>query len=128
MRVERRSTLMAVDTHWGSPPSALTLEENEAHIWRARLDRDATFLRRAETTLAGDERTRAARFHFARDRDRFVASHAILRTILSRYIGRAEDALEFSYEPAGKPRLRLLDGQERLRFNLSHSQDLAVYG
>jgi 4'-phosphopantetheinyl transferase len=96
------------------------------HIWRAFLDdqdSDALF-----ETLAPDERARAGRFVHDRDRRRFVAGRGILRAILALYLQCLAGEIEFAYEPEGKPRLRD-NGSRRpsVRFNLSHSYDLAVY-
>jgi hypothetical protein len=74
--------------------------------------------------LGEDERMGASRFVFSRDRHYFVAARAILRCILAQYLRRAPSAVEFVYEPGGKPRLCT---QPSIRFNLSHSRGLAVY-
>ena len=119
---------MPFDSSWSAPAGPLSLHDDDVHVWRASLDRDPVLLRRYEQSLASEERARAARFKFARDRDRFIAGRGILRAILTRYLGRAESLLEFFYERAGKPRVRPLDGDVPLRFNLSHAGELAVYG
>jgi 4'-phosphopantetheinyl transferase len=75
--------------------------------------------------LGAEERARAERFHFARDRDRYVASHGMLRSVLGRYAGQPGPALRFAAGPHGKPALALPAGSD-LRFNLSHSGDLAL--
>jgi 4'-phosphopantetheinyl transferase len=108
------------------PPVQLTLEGNTIHVWTANLDRSSYELCRLEDTLSLDERERAARFHFARDRGRFIASRGILRDILARYLGRSASALSFSYGPLGKPAL-IDDCAADLRFNLSHSGNVALY-
>jgi 4'-phosphopantetheinyl transferase len=72
--------------------------------------------------LSPDEQARADRFHYARDRDRFVVARATLRTVLGRYLRTAPAQLEFTYGPHGKPSL----SQRELEFNLSHSAHLAV--
>jgi len=96
----------------------------EVHVWRAWLDVSAGLLGQLEASLSPDERERAARFRFVKDRDRFVAARGILRDILARYLGANAAALRFRYEAAGKP--ALADSSE-LRFNASHSHGLALY-
>jgi 4'-phosphopantetheinyl transferase len=76
-------------------------------------------------TLAEDERQRAARFHFARDRDRFIAARGFLRDVLGRYLRVAPAELRFVYSPYGKPALGA-EFDQRLRFNLSHAHKLAL--
>ncbi len=116
---------MAAATNWSPPPAVPRLGDNDVHLWRAFLDRGD--FRDAETVLGEDERLRASRFVFPRDRNRFIAARDILRAILGRYTGRSAAAMEFQYEPEGKPRLRLHESDPPIRFNVSHSQDLAVY-
>jgi 4'-phosphopantetheinyl transferase len=85
-------------------------------------------LERLREALSADERERAARFRVPQVQARFTAGRAILRDILSRYLGRQPSALSFGYRKQGKPFLLPSPGQEDLRFNLSHSHGLALYG
>jgi 4'-phosphopantetheinyl transferase len=103
----------------------MELAAAEVHIWQAGLEVSAGMLHELQATLSADELTRAARFHFARDRDRFIAAHAIVRDILARYLQASPAALEFSNNEYGKPALagNWRDGP---RFNLSHSGELVV--
>jgi 4'-phosphopantetheinyl transferase len=50
----------------------------------------------------------------------------MLRLLLGRYLEAAPEQLEFSYGPHGKPALAGLYGRSGLRFNLSHSNWLAL--
>jgi 4'-phosphopantetheinyl transferase len=81
---------------------------------------------RLGTFLSRDERAKADRFAFARDRRRFVTAHALLRFALWQETG-ASDA-KFVIGAYGKPELDPPYGSPRLRFNLSHSGTLAVCG
>jgi 4'-phosphopantetheinyl transferase len=78
-----------------------------------------------EPILSADERKRAARFVFHRDRERFIAAHAALRRVLARYAGRDAAELRFAADPNGRPRLI---GEFPFDFNLSHSGALALIG
>lgn len=109
---------------WNPAPESPTLAPNEIHIWRVALDVTALEMRRLRRTLSADELARAARFHFHRDRRRFIAARGALRNLLAKYLKQAPSALRFSYGPWGKP--SLLPPND-LRFNLSHSHDLALY-
>jgi 4'-phosphopantetheinyl transferase len=101
---------------WRAPPGDLALLPGELHVWRIDLAR----ARVDQAALSDEEQARAARFLLERDRRRFVASHAALRRILTRYLGPV--APRFADGPHGKP---FLDGAA-LRFNLSHSGELAL--
>ncbi len=71
--------------------------------------------------LSSDERDRASRFHFSRDRDHFIACRSILRIILSEYLKISPPMIEFSYSAHGKP------ATHGLHFNVSHSDGLAAF-
>jgi 4'-phosphopantetheinyl transferase len=47
----------------------------------------------------------------------------VLHQVLARYLDTTPDGIELEAGPHGKPKLK---GEARLRFNLSHSGDLAV--
>jgi len=114
--------------HWWSPaPTDVTLLHNDVHVWRASLDQQAEQLKWLAQTLAADESLRAEGFYFERDKKRFIAGRGILRTILGRYLGIEPDQLQFFYSPRGKPTLAKTPGESTLRFNLAHSQGLALY-
>jgi 4'-phosphopantetheinyl transferase len=106
---------------WEAAPEHPRLDKGEAHVWRLRLSSAFVDL----SLLAADERARTERLHFERDRLRFAATRCELRRLSGRYLGAAPQALFFATGPHGKPRLAGQDG-ERLRFNVSHSGDLAL--
>ena len=110
---------------WIDPASWPALERDEVHVWRASLHRPGA-LADLFWTLSADERTRAGRFHFARDRDRFVAARGLLRAILGRYLGRDPAQLRFAYGSHGKPALAGAD-ENALRFNVAHAGELGLY-
>lgn len=115
---------------WIEPPRRMALARREVHVWRASLDPSASRLERLARTLAPDELERAARLHFAADRDRFVIARGALRAILARYLDEAPERLRFRYGPYGKPALAGSAGDAggaALRFNASHSGRLAIY-
>lgn len=80
-------------------------------------------------TLAPDERQRAERFHFERDRRRFIVGRGVLRRILGRYLALEPNRLQFCYGPWGKPALAGISTTQegQFCFNLAHSQSLALY-
>jgi 4'-phosphopantetheinyl transferase len=96
----------------------------EIDLWIISLGFTEPFLNKYAATLSEAEKTRAARFVKASDRARFIGSHAGLRNILGNcYCDRPAGALEFEFNPHGKPRLRDFP---QVNFNLSHSGDLAL--
>jgi 4'-phosphopantetheinyl transferase len=77
--------------------------------------------------LSDEERGRAGRFAFERDRRRFIVGRAWLRRLLASRLGLQPEAVEITYGPHGKPGLPPHLADSGLRFNVSHSEDLAVY-
>lgn len=110
---------------WDHPPAFLRIEGNEFHVWRASLSVSPSQLQALAAILSADERQRAERFHFEKDRGEFIAGRALLRTLLGRYLHKEPSRVEFHYGASGKPRLAGKDSS--LRFNLSHSYGLALY-
>jgi 4'-phosphopantetheinyl transferase len=108
----------------GFGTSGYEIGQDELHVWRASLARTPSELTRLWGWLSVDERERARRFRFERDRSRYVAGRGLLRLLLSSYLDRAPEALEFDYGEFQKPRLR---GDSALQFNLSHSGPLALF-
>lgn len=113
-------------TEWRTAPPHLALEQNEVHVWRAPLEQTSDKVAAFFDLLATDEQHRANRFHFAKDRRRFIVARGIMRTLLGRYLNLSPESLEFSYSSFGKPALPEIDGGQELHFNLTHSGNLAL--
>jgi 4'-phosphopantetheinyl transferase len=108
-------------------PEELCPRSDEVHVWTASLSRPPEEVERFEGLLSEDELQRAARFRFGRDRRRFIVARGSLREILARYVSLPPSLLRFGYNAFGKPELRGQAGPTPIRFNLSHSEDLALY-
>jgi 4'-phosphopantetheinyl transferase len=76
--------------------------------------------------LSDAERTRAARYRFAEDRQRYMAGRASLRRILARQTGLGPKELVVLDAENQKPRLALSVGEAPVYFNVSHSGDYAL--
>jgi len=111
-------------TAWLSPPAELVLGADEVHVWRAGLVQPPAVIAALAQTLSDDERARAARFHFERDRSAYTVARGALRSLIGRYLGLSPDQLVFGYRDKGKPYLASPQGE--LRFNVSHSGGLAL--
>jgi 4'-phosphopantetheinyl transferase len=101
------------------------MEAHSVDLWRMSLHPGVDRLRDLWKCLDRDERTRAFRFRFPRDRDRFVASRGTLRHILAHRLGLAPERLRFGQGPAGKP---FLPDHADLWFNVSHAGELLLIG
>lgn len=84
-------------------------------------DQDVLFdSHRAWDVLSIQEKERAERFVFERDKHNFIVAHGVKRIILARHLGVHPASLRFVHSPMGKPALVGLP----LHFNLSHSYGL----
>ena len=101
--------------------------QDEVHVWIASLDRRESELSFFQSILAQDEISRANRFRFQKDRERFVAGRGMLRVILSPYLGVPADEIIFTYGSHGKPGIRRQEGRPAIQFNLAHSAGTAIY-
>ncbi len=121
--------MVSASTSWSSPAGDFCGQPppGGVDIWRARLDLVPAETEALSGLLSKDEQNRAARFRYPVHRGRFIASHGILRNILSRYLGQSPESIRYSANAHGKPYLRDLCRGTDFRFNLSHSQDMALY-
>jgi len=95
------------------------LDSREVHVWQLT---PANW--ELPDVLSADEKLRAARLVFEKDRRFHAACRGALRMLLGHYLEiRAED-IEFVYSGNGKPRVA---GETDLRFNVSHSGGMAVF-
>ncbi len=118
---------MKCEQTWNIPPLHLQLQEHEVHVWRASLATPELARGDLQRVLAKEEAARAAQFHFEIDRNHWIVARGILRILLSRYVSTAPDQLRFSSNDYGKPFLVFPALSHQLQFNVSHSQDLALY-
>ena len=110
-------------SNWAEAPPSLSLESGGVHVWRVSLDQPDERLDRFRRTLEPDELNRASRFHFDKHRRHFIVARGFLRSVVARYVEMQPEALRFSYGAYGKPALA---SEQVLRFNLSHSHEVAL--
>src|SRR5689334_7179358 len=108
---------------WTEPPAEPSLETGTVHVWRIVLNQDDEKLDRFRRTLEASELERARRFHFDVHRRHFIVARGFLRSVVARYLGSQPGALRFEYGAYGKP---ALESGHTLRFNLSHSNEVAL--
>src|SRR6266496_4797146 len=116
--------MTAAKINWPEPPSDWALGAGEIHVWTTSLEPGREALADYSSMLSPDETVRAGRFHFERDRNRFIAGRGWLRAVLARYWQRHPGRLRFAYNSRGKP--ALADSPGTLHFNLAHCEGLAL--
>jgi 4'-phosphopantetheinyl transferase len=108
------------------PPDAFELNDNEVHVWMARAGAEHIQQDILQTTLSEDERERAARFKFDKDRRLYIAGHAALGALLAEYLRVSARDIHCVSGAHGKPALAPPYDASGLEFNLSHSHELAL--
>ncbi|MEN6405138.1 MAG: 4'-phosphopantetheinyl transferase superfamily protein [Thermoguttaceae bacterium] len=103
-----------------------TLSPGSLHVWRIRLELPPADVERLSDRLSDDERRRAERFVRDAGRRRYTIAHGALRTILGGYLQVAPSCVSLAVRPGGKPELSPAMNAPSLRFNLSHSGELAM--
>ena len=81
---------------------------------------------RTKRSMTPDERKRHQRFHFERDRRLFVATRALVRTVLSSYAAVAPADWRFGVGEHGKPRVVHPAVRPLIHFNLANTPGLVV--
>ena len=114
-------------TSWLPPERNMKLTRDMVHVWRTATEVPASRLAPLYDLLSSDERARAARFVFEKDRRTYTVARGVLRSLLARYLDVEPAAIEFRYGAHGKPSLAETPGGRDVRFNLSHSYGWALH-
>jgi 4'-phosphopantetheinyl transferase len=96
------------------------------HIYFGRLKSESDEVSTLDALLSADERQRASRFHFEKNRNEFILTRGGLRTMLGSYLGKPPHEIRFAYTNHGKPYLAD-PAQPQLSFNVSHTDGLAAF-
>lgn len=92
----------------------------------ADLENEA-LLREYRSLLSESERQQELRFHFARDRRRYLVTRALVRTVLSRYAAIAPGEWTFAVNDYGRPRIANAGhAAGQISFNVSHTDSLII--
>jgi 4'-phosphopantetheinyl transferase len=106
--------------------SVPALARDCVHVWRISSAANGG-LEWAEEILSEEERGRAAKFHFEKDRRSFLVCRGMLRRLISLYTKQDAAGIRFHTGSHGKPSLLPADASG-LQFNVSHSRELALLG
>lgn len=93
----------------------------------AHLDASPDDVAASASVLSADERSRAERFAFDRDRSRYIVGRAGLRRLLGERLSVEPHEIALTYGAHGKPRLAPPFAGSGWRFNMAHADDVAVY-
>jgi 4'-phosphopantetheinyl transferase len=113
-------------TSWNPVDGCINLVRDEVHVWLARLDQPPDRVANCRTILSSDERARADRFHFEKDRTAYTVARAGLKSLLAKYLSVPPTEIRFEYSSHGKPFLAEAENPPGISFNISHSGGLAL--
>jgi 4'-phosphopantetheinyl transferase len=111
-----------------SAPCALA--QGDIHLWLSDYDEvDASLFEIYRGLLNEAEREQEQRFHFVRDRRRYLVTRALVRSVLSRYVPIKPAQWTFSTNPYGKPHPANPEALDiGLSFNVSHTAGTIALG
>jgi 4'-phosphopantetheinyl transferase len=92
-------------------------------VWIHDIDLSDPAIHSQTNTLSPTEKNYAQRLRFDRDRARYIAAHRFLRHILSQYLPKSPEQIDFGQTENGKP---FIKDEGRLMFNLSHADELVA--
>jgi 4'-phosphopantetheinyl transferase len=104
------------------PAAGAHLGKGTVHLWASLLADQRHALDAHLALLDPEERARAERFRHARDRERYITAHGLLRRLLGHYLAADPAAARIDLGTYGKPFVAGTD----LRFNLSDTKDAVV--
>jgi 4'-phosphopantetheinyl transferase len=111
--------------------SLLALPPRDIHLWLSFYNEitDKGLLGHYRELLVAEEKEQEQRFHFSRDRHRYLVTRAMVRTVLSRYTLTDPASWLFSVGAYGRPEIANVESRsETPSFNISHTQGLIVLG
>ena len=107
------------------------LAKNEMHLWLCDYDEisDGKLHEAYRTLLNEGEKIQESRFHFERDRRRYLVTRVLIRTMLSRYEAIEPKDWVFSLNAYGRPEIANAEvSHVPLSFNIAHTHSLIVLG
>jgi 4'-phosphopantetheinyl transferase len=82
---------------------------------------------RFDELLSEEEKIKALKYKFAKDRSRYVISHGVLRLILAEYTGHDPCEIRYEYTRHGKPYLANVTADRVIHFSMSHTKEICCY-
>ena len=113
---------------WGTqlrrPPFAGSI-----HIWRLQLSQHLRLTDKFSELLTEDEIARSKSYLDEKDRQRFILSRGMLRSILAKYLSEPAENIRFAKDENNKPFIRIKTTE--VHYNIAHAGDwvlIAVSG
>lgn len=107
----------------------MIISPNEVHLWCAYDEEISAseLLSKYHDLLNSEEKKQQKQFHFARNRNQYLITRALVRTVLSQYLPEIRfDELVFKKNKYGKPFVNNSPLPFPLEFNIAHSEKMIV--
>jgi 4'-phosphopantetheinyl transferase len=101
------------------------LLSSSVDLWYAPIGPLIPFRDKLINDLSTSEQERANRFHFEKDRNRFIIGHFLLRNVLAHYLNCDTQKIQFARMEFGKP---FVPDAPDLNFNFSDTKDAILIG
>ncbi len=98
----------------------------EVHLFCISMEYPEHRIQELSDMLSRNEARKRDRFHFAKDRERYVIRHGTLREIIGHYLGVPACDVDIEHTKYGKPVIMENDADSWLQFNLSSANDVAL--
>ncbi len=95
---------------------------DDVHVWKFESSKTSTAID-FFSILSNEEKDRALKFHFEKDRISYLTAHYNLRRLISNYLKIDPQDVNFVTNKYGKP---FIDGINKLQFNISHSGNIVL--
>ena len=107
------------------PDSLFKLSNNEISVWFINFDVSEDKITFLNSFLSEDEILKASKFRFKKDKNCSIITRGTLRLLSSKYLNIKPEDIPFKNGEFGKP---YYDLKTKLKFNVSHSGNMAVIG
>ncbi len=101
------------------------LDPHTVHVYSGVLNPHSPYVDLLRNVLSENERQRAARFHFEKNRNEYILTRGALRGFLGRYLRIPPEEIRFAYTSHDKP--FLADASQKISFNISHTDGLVAF-
>ncbi len=106
--------------------STIELKPNTVQVWHIPLAHDRPSISALYKQLDQEEKARADKFHHANSKQRYIAAHYAVRSILADHLQVAPANLKLTTTGFNKPVLKPGEYSSDIRFNLTHCAKLAL--
>jgi len=77
----------------------------QIHVYTVNVNKQSNLLTNYQAILDDFEKNKADSFKFDKDKNCFIVSHVLLRTLLGKYLSISPKLIKYKYNRYGKPSL-----------------------